>query len=223
MRCVNMLFRSKALFFAAVIAIAIALPASARADYALLSNGFRLRFFRAEENGAAVRLFLEGGGYVDLAPSDIQGYEKEEPLPSPSSSPAANLNAQSSLPSLLADAGNRHGLDPALLKSMIATESNFNPRAVSPKGARGLMQLMPGTADLLGVKDLFSAVENVQGGALYIRSLLERYQGDLAKALAAYNAGPAKVDRYGGIPPYAETENYVRRVITLFNREKSGK
>lgn len=216
-------FRTKALFFAAAIAIAVLQPATAGADYALLGSGFRLRFERAEDRGAVIRLFLAGGGYADLAPSDIQDYEKEEPLPPPPPSAATDPGAKPSLPSLLADAGNRHGLDPALLKSMIAAESNFNPRAVSSKGARGLMQLMPGTADLLGVKDLFSAVDNVQGGALYIRSLLERYQGDLAKALAAYNAGPAKVDRYDGIPPYAETENYVRRVITGFNREKSGK
>lgn len=218
-----MLFRSKALLGAALLAVAITHPAPARADYALLGNGFRLRFERAEDQGSTIRLFLAGGGYVDLARSTIQGYEKEEPLPFTAPEPAANSNQPPSLPSLLADAGRRHGLDPALLKSMIATESSFNPRAVSPKGARGLMQLMPGTADLLGVKDLFSAVDNVQGGALYIRSLLERYQGDLAKALAAYNAGPAKVDRYRGIPPYAETEDYVRRVITLFNREKTGK
>ncbi len=204
-----------------MVALSLVGAPSARADYALLGTGFRLRFerreTREENQRSIVRLYVADGGYLDIAPSEIQGYEKEERPPAPSVPLAAKPAA---LPDLLATAGYDHGLDPALLKSMIAEESNFNPAAVSPKGARGLMQLMPGTATLLGVKDIRSAAENVQGGALYIRSLLERYGGDLAKALAAYNAGPGIVDRYRGIPPYAETQNYVRRVITRFNREK---
>ena len=187
----------------------------ARADYAVLDNGFQLRVDRRENQGSLVRLFITGGGYVDVESSQLRSYEVEEvPPPAPPPAPAVTTS------DLLATAGYRHGLDPVLLHSVIAEESNFNARAVSPKGARGLMQLMPGTAQLLGVKDAFSASENVQGGALYLRTLLERYKGDLAKALAAYNAGPAKVDRYRGVPPYAETQNYVRRVITRFNQEK---
>lgn len=195
----------------------LALPA--RADFALLTNGMRLRVERQEQQGNVVRLFVPGG-YLDVAPSDLQGWEKEEPKP-PAVEPAKPATASADLPSLLSSAGWRQGLDPALLRSMIAEESNFRVDAVSRKGARGLMQIMPQTGELLGVKDLFSPGENIHGGAQYIRSLLERYNGDLAKALAAYNAGPAAVDRYHGIPPYAETQNYVRRVITRFNREKS--
>jgi len=162
-----------------------------------------------------VRLFL-GGGYVDVTASEIRGYEKEE-----SPAPRSPLAQPPDLPAVLSSAGYHQGLDPALLKSMIFVESRFDPRAVSPKGAAGLMQLLPRTAQGLGVKDLFSEMENVEGGALYIRNLLERYRGDLAKALAAYNAGLAAVDLYGGIPPFAETQNYVRRVITRFNDEKT--
>ena len=185
---------------------------SARADYAVLGNGFRLRVERQENQGSRVRLFIAGGGYVELEASQVESYEKDD-------APEAPPATESEDP--VTTAGYRQGLDPVLLKSIIAEESNFNPRAVSPKGAMGLMQLMPGTAEWLGVKDFFSAAENVQGGALYLRTLLERYRGDLVKALAAYNAGPATVDRYGGIPPYAETQNYVRRVIERFNREKA--
>src|SRR5258708_30933665 len=155
MQSINMHFRNKLLLLAALIALGTSLPVSARADYALLGNGYRLRFERAEEQAATTRLFLSGGGYVDVAPSDVQSYEKEELLPAPPSA-VVKSRGQLSMPSLLSDAGSRHGLDPALLKSMIATESNFNAHAISPKGARGLMQLMPGTADLLAVKDLFS-------------------------------------------------------------------
>lgn len=204
---------------AAIVVMAIApslRTGSARADDAVLANGTRLHIERHELQGSVIRLFIPGG-YVDVTPADVLRYEQEEPPPPP----AQEVAKASDLPALLSTAGWRHGLDPALLKSMIAEESNFNSRAVSPKGARGLMQLMPQTGQLLGVKDTFNAAENIQGGAQYIRSLLERYSGDLAKALAAYNAGPATVDRYGGIPPYAETQDYVRRVITRFNREKT--
>jgi soluble lytic murein transglycosylase len=106
-------------------------------------------------------------------------------------------------------------VQPALVKAVIAAESNFDPAAVSHKGAQGLMQLMPSTARALGVEDPLYPPDNVEGGTLYLRRMIDRY-GDLERALAAYNAGPRAVDRYGGIPPYAETQAYVRRVLTYY-------
>ncbi len=108
-----------------------------------------------------------------------------------------------------------HEVEPALVKAVIAAESNFDPEAVSRKGAQGLMQLMPVTASVLGVEDPLQPTENVRGGTRYLRLMLDRY-GDLERAVAAYNAGPAAVDRYGGIPPYPETRDYVRRVLTYY-------
>lgn len=103
-------------------------------------------------------------------------------------------------------------LSPELLHSVIAVESNYNPAAVSPKGAQGLMQLMPETAKRFGVPDSFDPIENIQGGAKYLKYLLDLYHGDYPRALAAYNAGEKAVAKYGGIPPYAETQNYVAQV-----------
>jgi soluble lytic murein transglycosylase-like protein len=119
---------------------------------------------------------------------------------------------------MLAKAGQEHNLDVDLLASLIKAESGGNAHAVSPAGARGLMQLMPGTAAGLGVKDSFKPDENVRGGSTYLDALLTRYHDNLALALAAYNAGPAAVDKYRGIPPYRETITYVARVIHEFNR-----
>lgn len=106
----------------------------------------------------------------------------------------------------------RHRIDPALLTGLIRAESNFDPRAVSPAGARGLTQLMPGTAAALGVTDAFDPVQAIGGGARYLREQLDRFGGDPVRALAAYNAGPGAVIRHGGVPPYAETQAYVRKV-----------
>jgi soluble lytic murein transglycosylase-like protein len=115
----------------------------------------------------------------------------------------------------------RHGVNPALLRGLIRAESNFNPRAGSPAGAQGLTQLMPGTARGLGVTNPFDPVQSINGGAKYLRQQLDRFGGDVTKALAAYNAGPGAVQRFGGVPPYAETQNYVKRVQE-YAREYGG-
>jgi len=117
-------------------------------------------------------------------------------------------------------ASGRYRLDPDLVNSVIKAESGFNARAVSPKGAQGLMQLMPGTASQLGVPNVFDPQANVEGGTKYLRELLERYNFDLVKALAAYNAGPERVERFGGVPPFYETRAYVARVVRDFNKKK---
>jgi soluble lytic murein transglycosylase-like protein len=109
-------------------------------------------------------------------------------------------------------AAKKHGIDPALLAGLVKQESGFNPNAGSPAGARGLTQLMPGTAAGLGVTNVLDPVQNLDGGAKYLRQQLDAFGGDVTRALAAYNAGPGAVQRYGGVPPYAETQNYVRIV-----------
>src|SRR5215210_39189 len=110
-------------------------------------------------------------------------------------------------------AARKHGLDPALLAGLVRQESNFDPTAGSPAGARGLTQLMPGTAAGLGVTDVTDPAQALEGGAKYLKQQLDAFGGDVTKALAAYNAGPGAVQRYGGVPPYAETQNYVRKVL----------
>jgi soluble lytic murein transglycosylase-like protein len=109
-------------------------------------------------------------------------------------------------------AAKKHGIDPALLAGLVKQESGFNPNAGSPAGARGLTQLMPGTAAGLGVTNVLDPVQSLDGGAKYLRQQLDAFGGDVTRALAAYNAGPGAVQRYGGVPPYAETQNYVRIV-----------
>jgi soluble lytic murein transglycosylase-like protein len=116
----------------------------------------------------------------------------------------------------------KHNVDPALVSAVISTESNWNTSALSSKGAQGLMQLVPGTAQRLGVFNVWDPEENVDAGVRYLRSLLERYNGDLPKALAAYNAGPSVVDRWGGIPNYRETRDYVRKVTDTYFRPGSN-
>jgi soluble lytic murein transglycosylase-like protein len=125
---------------------------------------------------------------------------------------ASELPAGTPFGAEITAAASKHGIDPALLAGLVKQESNFNPNAGSPAGARGLTQLMPGTAAGLGVTDVLDPVQSLDGGAKYLRQQLDAFGGDVTRALAAYNAGPGAVQRYGGVPPYAETQNYVRIV-----------
>ncbi len=134
----------------------------------------------------------------------------------------AGRRAPADVEALVADAARRYGVDPALVAGVIETESNFNPGAVSPAGAKGLMQLMDATARGLGVRDALDPAENVQAGTRLLRDLLDRYGGDTRLALAAYNAGGGAVDRYGGIPPYAETQRYVPKVLAAAARYRAA-
>ena len=201
-------------------------PTAHAAERVTLSNGFEMRCDHHAQVGAHVRLYLSAGenNYIELRPDEIEGVEQ---IPDPPAQQApAQAQAQSQeaklspadLREMLAEAGVAHNLDVDLLASLVKAESSGNARAVSPVGARGLMQLMPSTAAGLGVADSFKPDESVRGGSTYLDELLTRYHENLAMALAAYNAGPAAVDRYHGIPPYHETRAYVARVIHEFNR-----
>jgi len=124
---------------------------------------------------------------------------------------------------LVREAAERHRVDPALVRAVIETESNWNPRAVSRKGAGGLMQLIPTTAQRYGAHDLFNPEQNIDAGVRHLKSLLQRYNGNLDLALAAYNAGEGAVDRAGGVPHYRETKNYVQKVQNAYFRPGSGR
>jgi soluble lytic murein transglycosylase-like protein len=190
------------------------------AELADLRNGFTLRHDHHEVVGETTRLYMSAdpaGGYVDVPTEQIAGYEPAPPDPADAPAPIAKT---ADLKAIVAEISAKNKLDADFIASVIAAESAGNPKAVSPKGAQGLMQLMPGTADKLGVKDSFDPQANVDGGVRYLRQLLELYHYDVAKALAAYNAGPKRVDQYKGVPPYRETHAYVARIIKDYNRKK---
>ncbi len=131
--------------------------------------------------------------------------------------------ADQRLDRIVQEAAERHRLDPALVKAVISTESGWNTRAISQKGAVGLMQLIPATAQRFGVGNPFDPAQNVEGGTTYLKTLLDRYNGDLTKSLAAYNAGERAVDLSGGVPAYRETQQYVQKVTNAYFRPGSGR
>lgn len=140
------------------------------------------------------------------------------PRPSaPSKAPAAPPNIPSVYIELINTACDRQGIDPALVHAIVKVESDFNPYALSRKGAMGLMQLMPQTAVEMNVRNSFNPYENIDGGVKYLRYLIDRYEGNLSLALAAYNSGETAVKKWGTIPPYRETQNYVQRIMKIYN------
>jgi hypothetical protein len=191
------------------------------AEFANLRNGFTLKHDHHEVVGSTTRLYMSvdpAAGFVDVPTDQIEGYEPAPP--DPQDAPVAAAPKAMDLKAIIAEVSAKNKLDADFIASVIAVESANNPRAVSSKGAQGLMQLMPGTASQLGVKDSFDPAANVDGGVRYLMQLLEMYHYDVAKALAAYNAGPKRVQQYKGVPPYRETHAYVARIIKDYNRKK---
>jgi soluble lytic murein transglycosylase-like protein len=194
-----------------------------------LRNGFSYDCARYEPiDSSHIRLFLstQATDFIDLSRQSIVSIETLPDPPQPPPTPvAAAVAPVPNVPDLITAAGTQHHIDADLLASVIRAESGGRTNAVSRTGARGLMQLMPGTAQQLGVNDSFRPDQNIAGGTTYLDQLLDRYDPNndthgLALALAAYNAGPAAVDRYHGIPPYSETRAYVVRVMNEFKRRK---
>src|SRR5947209_2855034 len=209
--------------FGLLAAMALGSVIARASDVAQLQNGFTIRHERREIIGNTTRLYLDAASspsYVDVPTVDIVSIDHEADAVSPVTTPTTAKAPSTEVHAAVTAASGASGLDPDLIDSVIKAESNFNSHAVSRKGARGLMQLMPSTAQQLGVKDSFDPGANVDAGARYLRDLLQQYNRDLAKALAAYNAGAGRVDRYHGVPPYHETYAYVSRVIADFNRKK---
>jgi soluble lytic murein transglycosylase-like protein len=185
-------------------------------EYAVLSSGLRLRIDRHETDGSNVRLYTGKDSFVDMAANSVTAFEVDDYVPPPPA-PAAPVAQPGPVvkpdPKVLVhDASTRYGLPPAFVESVAKTESAMKSNAVSPKGAIGVMQLMPATARALSA-DPNDPEQNIDAGTRLLRQLLLKYNGDVAKALAAYNAGEGAVDKYQGVPPYRETQTYVDKVI----------
>jgi soluble lytic murein transglycosylase-like protein len=166
--------------------------------------------------GGAIYSYIDPAGVIHF--TDTPRDKRYKRIPDPKLDRKASARPTPDRPEydgLIGLTARQHEVEPALVKAVIAAESNFDPEAVSRKGAQGLMQLMPVTGGDLGLADPFQPDDNVRAGTRYLRSMLDRY-GDVERAVAAYNAGPAAVDRYGGVPPYPETQAYVRRVLTYY-------
>jgi soluble lytic murein transglycosylase-like protein len=205
--------------------VAVALAAQA-GEFVVLSNGFRIHAEGHSSDGPVIRLETNQG-VIEIQANTVASFEQEDytpPVAPPSIVPAAIATRPVLTPrELITQAALRAGLPPAIVQSVARAESGYRQDAVSPKGAIGLMQLMPQTAAALNA-DPLDAAQNAEAGARYLRDLLEKYENDphqVSKAVAAYNAGPAAVDKYDGIPPYAETIQYVKRVLKQYEKEQA--
>jgi len=208
--------RLKHLGLSVLLAVCAA-PAS-RAEYIVLRSGQRLAVTGYQIIGDKYHLQVKGGT-VDVPVEQVAAIEPEEIF-----TPGPHVEvSQEPFGDLIRGAAKRYNVDADLITSVIAAESNFDPKAISRRNARGLMQLLPTTAKRLGVKNIFDPQENIDAGAHYLSDLLLLYKNDLALTLAAYNAGPERVQRYGQrVPPFAETISYVQRVKQTYNQRKSG-
>jgi soluble lytic murein transglycosylase-like protein len=206
--------------------VAVALAAQA-GEFVVLSNGFRIHADSHSSDGPVIRL-QTNQGVIEIQASTVAAFEQEDYAPpvaaaNPVLAPAAR-QADLTPRELITQAAIHAGLPPAIVHSVARAESGYRQDAVSPKGAIGLMQLMPGTAAALNA-DPLDAAQNADAGAKYLRDLLQKYENDphqVSKAVAAYNAGPAAVDKYDGIPPYAETIQYVNRVLKQYEKEQAA-
>ncbi len=187
-----------------------------RAEYIVLRSGQRLTVTGYQLLGDKYRLQIAGGS-AEIAAEDVMAIEPEEVFTSVPAQPVVKPPYRE----LVEAAAARYSVDADLITSVIAVESNFDPKALSRKNARGLMQLLPETAARLGVQNIYDPQENIDAGTRYLRELLQKYNNDLVLALAAYNAGPERVQQYGRIPPFAETISYVRRVKRGYEISKS--
>jgi len=197
--------------------VVLAAPAL-RAEYIVLRSGQRLTVTGYQLVGQKYRLQMAGGS-VEIAAGDVVAIEPEEVFtraPAPVQTVPQPLYRD-----LVEAAAKRYSVDADLITSVIAVESNFDPKALSRKNARGLMQLLPETAARLGVQNIYDPQENIDAGTRYLRELLQTYNNDVVLALAAYNAGPERVQQYGRVPPFAETISYVRRVKRGYEKSKS--
>jgi hypothetical protein len=181
---------------------------AARADYAVLRSGARLHVTSYRVDGNQVRLTV-AGGTIEISSSELIDVEPEDQFPAP---PAPNVDFGVRYATFIRAAAQKHGVDQKLIAGVIEAESNYDAKAVSRKNALGLMQLLPSTAARYAVTNIFDPAQNIDAGTHYLKDLLEKYRGNVSFALAAYNAGPEMVDRYGGIPPFAETQHYVRSI-----------
>ncbi len=194
-----------------------ALSPCLRAEYFALRNGQRLHVTGYQLIGEKYRL-QTAGGVVEVPVDEVVSIDAEDsfaPLPTP-------VAATAPFREIVKAAATRYNVDADLIASVIAAESNFDPKAISKKNARGLMQLLPDTAARFGVRNIFDPQENIDAGTHYLRDLLQRYNNDLVLALAAYNAGPERVQHFGRVPPYAETASYIQRVKRAYEKSKAG-
>jgi soluble lytic murein transglycosylase-like protein len=203
--------------------------AASAGEYVVLSNGFRVHAESHNSDGAVVRL-QTSQGVIEIPAAKVAGFEQEEyapppPAPLAPAQPVVQVQPKLTPQELITRAAVHAGLPPEIVHSVAKAESGYQLNAVSPKGAIGLMQLMPGTAAELNV-DPHDPAQNAEAGAKYLRDLLLKYENDphqVSKAVAAYNAGPGAVDKYKGVPPYRETVDYVNRVLREYEKENLKK